>query len=60
MPLYYLYIRQGENMKSWSLFVVTLGTILIVAYPISHSMGNLYFGGGLVGLGAIGVFLGRK
>ncbi|MBR0573776.1 MULTISPECIES: hypothetical protein [Pasteurellaceae] len=47
-------------MKSWSLFVVTLGTILIVTYPITHSMGNLYFGGGLVGFGAIGLFLGRK
>ncbi|MDP8078379.1 hypothetical protein [Phocoenobacter skyensis] len=47
-------------MKSWSLFIVTLGTILIIAYPATHSMGNLYFGGGLIGIGTIAFFLRKK
>lgn len=47
-------------MKSWELFIITLGTIAIVTYPINMKLINLYMGIFLLVLGLILIYRGRK
>ncbi|WP_155731614.1 hypothetical protein [Streptobacillus moniliformis] len=47
-------------MKSWPMFVITLGTISIATYPLNNQLINLLMGLTLVVIGIIFLIRGNK
>ncbi len=47
-------------MKSWQLFIITLGTIAIATYPLNNQLINLLMGLTLVVIGLIFLIRGNK
>ncbi|WP_156286624.1 hypothetical protein [Oceanivirga salmonicida] len=47
-------------MKSWSIFLIAIGTIFIISYPIDNILLNLIMGLSFIIIGLILVIKGNK